>query len=267
MNQLICEQLSEGLFNLEERADNGTAVNAYLYCGSRSAILIDTLEQCHGLYKAVRQITDLPLTVLFTHVHPDHIGIATEEFVCAGVELYVADADLPYLAEMCPWAKKEWFRSLKNGAVFDLGDRKLETILLPGHTPGSAVFLDRENALLFSGDAIGSGGFSMQLANARPLDEFYENAAALYEQVKEIDGFSILVGHRWQKTQPTDLQYLQDVIKATEKILTGELKGREETVVFGGETIPYLTAAYGQVLSYCYDPARIHAVGYEQEMD
>ena len=263
MNLLVCEQLSERLFNLEERAGNGTAVNAYLYCGSRSAILIDTLEQCRGLYEAVRQITDLPLTVLFTHVHPDHIGVATEEFVSAGAELYVADADLPYLAEMCPWAKEAWFSTLNNGAVFDLGDRRLKTIFLPGHTPGSAVFLDSENGLLFSGDAIGSGGFWMQLANARPLDEFYKNTAALYEQVKDIGGLSILVSHRWQKPQPTGFSYLQDVIETTEKILIGELKGREETVVFGGKMIPYLTASHGQMLSFCYDPNRIY--GAERE--
>ena len=68
---------------------------------------------------------------------------------------------------------------------------------------------------------------------------------------------SILVGHRWQKPQPTTLQYLKDVVTATEKIITGELTGREETVIFRGETIPYLSADYGQVYSYCYDPNRV----------
>lgn len=257
MRQLTCEKLQDDLYVFEEGADRGSAVNAYLYAGRDGAVVIDTLEQHEGLYDAVRQITDLPMTALFTHVHPDHVGVSTEAFFRAGVELSVAEADLPFLGEMCPWAREEWFHALKDGAVFDLGGRKLEAIFLPGHTPGSCVFLDRDNRLLFSGDAIGSGGFWMQLSAALPLETFYKNALAVYEKVKDIDGLSILVGHRWQKEQPTDLRYYEDVLRATEGILDGTLRGKEESIDFGGKRIKYRTVDCGQVRGYCYDPGKL----------
>jgi glyoxylase-like metal-dependent hydrolase (beta-lactamase superfamily II) len=40
------------------------------------------------------------------------------------------------------------------GDVIDLGDRELEVLHTPGHTPGSICLLDARNGVLFSGDAI-----------------------------------------------------------------------------------------------------------------
>lgn len=45
------------------------------------------------------------------------------------------------------------FLELKDGMVFDLGGRKIEVLWTPGHTPGSCSLLDRDNRILFSGDA------------------------------------------------------------------------------------------------------------------
>jgi glyoxylase-like metal-dependent hydrolase (beta-lactamase superfamily II) len=42
---------------------------------------------------------------------------------------------------------------LYDGQIFDLGDRSIEIIGIPGHTAGTVVLLDRSNSILFSGDA------------------------------------------------------------------------------------------------------------------
>jgi len=44
------------------------------------------------------------------------------------------------------------------GDLIDLGDRRLQVIDLPGHTPGSIGLLDEEEGALLSGDAIYEGG-------------------------------------------------------------------------------------------------------------
>lgn len=47
--------------------------------------------------------------------------------------------------------------TVEEGDRIDLGDRTLEVLHLPGHSPGSIGLWDRENAVLFSGDAIYDG--------------------------------------------------------------------------------------------------------------
>ena len=45
-------------------------------------------------------------------------------------------------------------RTVSDGDVIDLGDRRLRVLHLPGHTPGSICLLDDESGDLFSGDVI-----------------------------------------------------------------------------------------------------------------
>ena len=40
------------------------------------------------------------------------------------------------------------------GDIIDLGERKLEVVHVPGHTPGSITLLDREERCLIGGDPI-----------------------------------------------------------------------------------------------------------------
>ena len=47
---------------------------------------------------------------------------------------------------------------LRDGDVFELGARRLETVLTRGHTRGHCAFFERETGLLFSGDAVQDHG-------------------------------------------------------------------------------------------------------------
>ena len=50
---------------------------------------------------------------------------------------------------------------VEHGDKLDLGDRELEIIGLPGHTPGSIAVLDVRNRVLISGDPIQDGNIYM----------------------------------------------------------------------------------------------------------
>jgi glyoxylase-like metal-dependent hydrolase (beta-lactamase superfamily II) len=52
-------------------------------------------------------------------------------------------------------------RPLWEGDIIDLGVRKFEVILIPGHTAGSIALLDRENRLIITGDTISAGPIFM----------------------------------------------------------------------------------------------------------
>ena len=56
--------------------DNGEATG-YLVTGKEKAAVIDTMNGIEDVHKAVRTITDLPLVLINTHGHCDHIfGLA-----------------------------------------------------------------------------------------------------------------------------------------------------------------------------------------------
>ena len=48
-------------------------------------------------------------------------------------------------------------RTVEEGDVIDLGDRRFEVLHLPGHSPGSIGLWEAESGVLFSGDAIYDG--------------------------------------------------------------------------------------------------------------
>lgn len=46
------------------------------------------------------------------------------------------------------------YASVSDGTVIDLGDRRLQVLHLPGHSPGSIALYDEPGASLFSGDVV-----------------------------------------------------------------------------------------------------------------
>lgn len=151
-------------------------VISYLILGSQRALLFDTGIGVGNMRKVVSQLTALPITVLNSHTHYDHVGGNADFPEILGVDsdysrknaagqtnAYAAgDALAP--DRLCgalpegvtrenykirPWKVS---RTVHDGEQLDLGDRKLEVLLTPGHTPDSLMLLDRKNRLLFTGD-------------------------------------------------------------------------------------------------------------------
>ncbi len=142
-------------------------VRAFVIAGETSALLIDTGAGGVNLRAAVCECTALPIRVVNTHAHFDHIsGNGAFEMQ------FAHPRELSALA-------KAGFRAnpVGDGAGFDLGGRILQVVGLPGHTPGGIALWDAEAGLLFSGDTILTGrpvnlcldGASLE-AYARSLD-------------------------------------------------------------------------------------------------
>lgn len=257
MSDWTVTSLAPGIWNFNEEAP-GTAVDAYLVCGSQRAVMIDALQDARGVYHKVRELTSLPVELLLTHGHYDHAGPAVEEFYQAGCPVWMQEDDVPVLGTMGGRGlPAEFFRPLEDGQVFDLGGRALKTLLLPGHTPGSAVFLDEEDQLAFSGDSIGSGPFWLQLAHSLSVAEFLPNAKRFWEAVEGWEHLRIYPGHQNQSPEPLGKEYLRDVIATAQGILSGALAGPVETMVAGGQSLPYAVVAQGKMLGFFYSPNRI----------
>ena len=114
----------------------------YLLEGENKAILIDAGTKIPGLKKIVESITDKPVTLVATHVHPDHTGSAINEFP----ELYINAADTVNIARCMPNYTCK-LRFLQDGEIIELGNRPIEKMaakmeqdglkqLYPGHFYG-----------------------------------------------------------------------------------------------------------------------------------
>jgi hydroxyacylglutathione hydrolase len=103
---------------------------------------------------------------------------------------------------------------LREGHVFDLGDRKLEVIEVPGHTHGSIVLLDKENKILFSGDNSNSIVW-LFLNECYPLEVYLES---LEKVQKRVNDFNIIMpGHN----TPLEKTYISEQIDCVKSILNG----------------------------------------------
>ncbi|MDR1556633.1 MAG: MBL fold metallo-hydrolase [Tannerellaceae bacterium] len=139
----------------------------YIIEGNHKSVLIDTGTKCRALDSIVGLITQKPLMVIATHAHPDHIGN-----IGYFREIYIHPADNELLKSYNYKGKVNY---LYVGDVIDLGGTRLEVDLMPGHTPGSIILIDRAEAIAYTGDAFGSGQVWMQLKPHIPMAMYYES--------------------------------------------------------------------------------------------
>lgn len=258
MEKLTVTKLPCGVWQFNE----DDYVDAYLILGEHSALLVDALMSQRGLLPALREITDWPITAVFTHGHGDHAGKEIEALRGVGIPLYLNEKDF-FFFEKSDKNPSEWFHPLEPGQTFDLGGRVLETLPIPGHSPGSMAFLDRENQLLFSGDGLGSGMIWMQLPVCLSLEELLEGVQEIRKATDGLDNLKIYPGHRNQSPVQLTGQYIDDVRICTEKVLNGELVGTPYILPESVMKMPEgtLETSYGAMLSFVYNTANLHKKG------
>ena len=166
-------RVAPGVFAIYEPHQSEETIS-YLIVGDKLALLFDTGMGIGDIRKVTAELTTLPVGVLNSHTHHDHVGGNWQFETIYGIdtdftrnnarggskeaqaeiapgEIY---GELPkgfdrntYATR--PWKIKEYRR---DGSRFDLGGRTLEIVATPGHTPDSISLLDRGNGLLFTGD-------------------------------------------------------------------------------------------------------------------
>jgi glyoxylase-like metal-dependent hydrolase (beta-lactamase superfamily II) len=137
---------------------------SYLLIGKARALLFDAGSGLRDITPVVRSLTSLPVTVLPSHLHFDHVG-ALGRFERTALpddptlRARVSDDHLTltryeFLGAMdrlqAPrFRVDDWWA---DGYRFDLGGRIVEILSTPGHTPTSVSVWDMASARLFVGD-------------------------------------------------------------------------------------------------------------------
>lgn len=158
--------IDRNVYILKDRA--GCCAN--LVTGRDKALVFDTGSGTDDIYGAVRSITQLPLIVINSHGHFDHIG-GNRRFDT----VYLHGDDFPILEMYTGEMLEQWRNDLAPGRAdvfpcpgplkwdnmkvldfdtFDLGGMECRIIPLKGHTKGSVGVWIPSLELLLSGDAL-----------------------------------------------------------------------------------------------------------------
>lgn len=123
--------------------------------------------------------------------------------------------------------------------TIELGQRTIEAVNLYAHTPGSMGYLDRENRMMATGDAIGS---AYVWAHFGLMTQYADTVRHLQAVLKPLGRVALLPAHFYQVKQgargrppidgrPLDETYVDDQVRAAEGILDGTIVGEPYRVV------------------------------------
>ena len=285
LNCYPCRRVGPNIWEINEY----DCASMFLVAGCARALLIDTGIGLGDLPGFLKTLTDLPVDVLLTHNHRDHVGNAPafERVYISGIDagmgpmlrpLTTAESRLQYAhhtrkahpgtrypwtdADMAVFEREPLVIPIEDGYVFDLGGRKLRCVLTPGHTPGSISAIDSESGYLFCGDAInGTIGLGV-----RPIDGMrhatMEEALASLKRLSSMafDHARIYNGHAdfrgFGNPLPADI--LPKTIYSMEQIIAGNYSSRQKHIASIDADVEIVTE-YGVELEF--HSSQIHSIG------
>jgi len=233
-----------GLYYLNE--DGADII--WLLVGEKKALLVDTGFGRLDLKARAAEITPLPLTLVNTHIHPDHAG-GNKQFDT----VYVGEKDIPMIAEyqqhIPGFGSAKEVIPVQEGYCFDLGGVTVEVIDIAGHTPGSIGLLWRERKLMLSGDAVNFQVW-MHLSNSSSLQVFKNS---LQHLVDIQDKFTDLYSSHGQSGDHYTIETIQKLSEYAGAVITGEKKGEPATTHLGHDALLFMEDRIG----FFYDPAKL----------
>lgn len=228
-------KIRPGIFAIYEPGQ-AEEVISYLIVGTNQSVLFDTGLGIGDIKKLVSELSSAEPVVINSHSHYDHVG-GNFQFQ----EIYGVDTKFSQLSskgslhdKVKEFVSKGWIwketpkgfdsnnyvakpykvtKVIQSGDRIDLGDKVLEVISTPGHSPDSICLLDRKNRLLFVGDTFYLGPLYAQLPES-DLKLYTESAALLRKLTEEVD--FILPAHNETLLSPSYIYKLHQALLAVQ---------------------------------------------------
>ncbi|WP_262695946.1 MBL fold metallo-hydrolase [Kordiimonas aquimaris] len=221
-------------------------VISYLITGEEKALLFDSGNGLGDIRAIVDKITTLPVTVLASHSHIDHVGghwqfdtvlapdtpftnnrakgknnafvreEASSIALCKGLPTGVT-VDNHHTKPFTPTMRVE------DGSQIDLGGVTLEVLAIPGHTPDSIALLDHKSGRLFTGDSYYKGPIWLY-ADETDLAAYRSSIARLAALVPNLN--AVHGAHNVPFSNPDELVKVRDGFEA---VYTGHKTSDEKT--------------------------------------
>jgi hydroxyacylglutathione hydrolase len=173
-----------------ERYELGpVGTNCYVVRASSTApeaVVVDPGGNAADLRLELARLGARCAAILVTHTHYDHIGAVAELAEGTSAPVYVSETEAPVLANpeafypgmvIRPWDAE---RKLAGDENLELAGLALETLSVPGHSPGHLAF-HTEDAL-FSGDVLFAGSVGRTDLPFTDWDTLVESIRTLMER-------------------------------------------------------------------------------------
>jgi glyoxylase-like metal-dependent hydrolase (beta-lactamase superfamily II) len=246
-------KIRPGVFAIYEPRQQEEVIS-YLIVGSERALLFDTGMGIGNIQAVVAGLTKLPVSVVNSHTHNDHVGDnwrfsdvygMDTDFTRTNARGSKQDAQdelapeelcgpLPAGFDAKAYATKPFHIThwLHDGDKIELGGRTLKVIGTPGHTPDAIALLDEKNALLFTGDSFYLGPIYLYRPET-DMDAYVASMQTLAALAPHLQ--LLLPAHN---TPVADPNYLPKVVTAIQQVRRGEVKtvakdGKHEYVFEG----------------------------------
>jgi glyoxylase-like metal-dependent hydrolase (beta-lactamase superfamily II) len=217
---------------------------AYLIIGKNKALLFDTGMGFDSISQVVKELTKLPVWVLNSHTHPDHIGCnyqfshilamntaytranAASGYKHADVKAEVTPASF-CLARLPQEDTAHYYirpfkvmKFINDGYVIDLGGRKLQVIATPGHTPDAICLYDKQSRYFWSGDSFYIGPIFL-FDNCTNLRDYKKSISIMARYAALCN--RVLPAHNLPVVQPS---MVIAAAKDFDQIASGKRKGK-----------------------------------------
>lgn len=184
--------------------------NCWHVRGGDQDILIDSGMGVVSLRNWVPLVTERPLLAVASHTHFDHIGchheferravhraeaslLAAPTRSATLADPYVTDGIFdrlppePYRSANYSVTAAKATRVLESGDIIEAGERRLQVIHTPGHSPGGIALWEARTGTLFSGDIVYDG----------PLieDTYHSDSADYVRSMKKLLELPVIVVH------------------------------------------------------------------------
>ncbi|NAS29948.1 MBL fold metallo-hydrolase [Flavobacteriaceae bacterium R38] len=225
---------------------NFQEVISYLILGEEKALLFDTGMGLSSIATVVKEITNLPVTVINSHTHYDHIGgnyefntilarntSYTQNRAKNGMNHDVVKHEVSkeaFCAEKLPELDTLNYRIrsfvisdfIEDGNLIDLGNRKVKIVSVPGHTPDAIALLDEENGYLWTGDTFYEAPIWL-FDDETNLEDYKNSIDRLASLSSKLD--KVFPAHNKPIAKPIRLVELVD---AFEQVLNGTKKNKSD---------------------------------------
>tara|TARA_R100001377_G_scaffold65307_1_gene40703 strand:+ start:5933 stop:6778 length:846 start_codon:yes stop_codon:yes gene_type:complete len=241
-------QLNENTYAIYEPYQWQEAIS-YLLLGSEKALLVDTLQGIGDLKTVVDQLTSLPVIVVNTHSHFDHVsgnyqfdniyGVDNpftlenakghDHSVNAGnmtADTFWKNVPKDFSANTYENKPYKISKYLSDGEIIDIGDRPIEVVFAPGHSPDSLILIDKNNRMMMTGDSFYPAPLYVYSATSSFRD-YFNSVQTMRKYQDDVD--FLLPGHNETMQPSTYLAKLQEATLAVQDSRTPSTIGDNAT--------------------------------------
>lgn len=186
--------------------------NCYVVAPERGStcVVVDAPPDVEGIAALLRDHDLVPVALLVTHAHIDHVGGAGGAAARWNMSAYLHPDDgwlaadplqqlqMLFGASLPPgfgddFAPPDRFETLVDGARLELAGLALDVIHTPGHTPGHCCFHLADEGVLFSGDQLFAGSIGR---TDLPGGDYQQLMGSMQSKVMTLpDATRVLPGH------------------------------------------------------------------------